>query len=135
MWSSTKLRIRRAACAAERETFRLDGTGFPPDTIVKLMDDPDEDVRAMALMAGATLERPETVPHVIRMLDDEDWWIRMIATETLGNIGDARAVEPLISAPKLASSAWLIMPSGKWKVSNAPESSAARTMPEPPWST
>ncbi len=24
------------ACAAERETFRLDGTGFPPDTIIKL---------------------------------------------------------------------------------------------------
>ncbi|MCX6072408.1 MAG: phosphonate ABC transporter, permease protein PhnE [Chloroflexi bacterium] len=28
--------IADPACAAERETFRLDGTGFPPDTIVKL---------------------------------------------------------------------------------------------------
>jgi len=33
------------------------------------------------------------------MLDDQDWWIRMIATETLGNIGDARAVPPRVERP------------------------------------
>ena len=36
-------------------------------------------------------------------------------------------VEPSISSPKFASSAAEIIPSGKWNVSNAPLSSAART--------
>ncbi|HBU48977.1 MAG TPA: hypothetical protein DEB46_11770 [Myxococcales bacterium] len=32
------------------------------------------------------------------MLSDEDWWTRITAAETLGRIGDKRAVDPLIRA-------------------------------------
>lgn len=66
--------------------------------VVALMSDPDEDVRAMALVIGSTLESKEAVPHIVKLLSDPDWWLRMIAAETLGKIGDRRAVPALITA-------------------------------------
>ncbi len=66
--------------------------------VIALMDDEDEDVRTMALLLGATLEAPEAVPHIAKLLRDDDWWLRMIAAETLGKIGDVRAVAPLMGA-------------------------------------
>jgi twitching motility protein PilT len=68
------------------------------DDIVELMDDADDDVRAMALLLGSTLENRGAVPHIVRLLRDPDWWLRMIAAETLGKIGDPAAVPALIDA-------------------------------------
>jgi len=66
--------------------------------VIELMDDEDEDVRTMALLLGATLEAPEAVPHIAKLLGDDDWWLRMIAAETLGKIGDVRAVDALMGS-------------------------------------
>ena len=66
------------------------------DSVIRLMSDEDEDVRSMALTVGATLEAKEATPHIIKLLDDPDWWLRMTAAETLGNIGDPRAVQALV---------------------------------------
>ncbi len=66
--------------------------------IIRLMSDPDEDVRSMALVVGATLEAREATPHIIGLLKDPDWWLRMTAAETLGKIGDPRAVPALVAA-------------------------------------
>ncbi|MCO4772707.1 MAG: PilT/PilU family type 4a pilus ATPase [Deltaproteobacteria bacterium] len=66
--------------------------------IIRLMSDPDEDVRSMALIVGATLESREATPHIIGLLEDPDWWLRMTAAETLGKIGDPRAIPALIKA-------------------------------------
>ena len=66
--------------------------------IIRLMSDPDEDVRSMALAVGATLEAKEATPHIIGLLEDPDWWLRMTAAETLGKIGDPRAIPSLIKA-------------------------------------
>lgn len=66
--------------------------------VIALMEDPDPEVRSMALVLGATLEDPAAVPYIIRLLDDDDWWLRMIAADSLARIGDARAVKPLIAA-------------------------------------
>jgi len=77
--------------------------------VVTLMDDPDEDVRSMALMLGATLQAKECVPHIVKLLDAEDWWLRMIAAETLGKIGDPRAVQPLIKALSNPASAMVCL--------------------------
>ena len=66
--------------------------------VISLMEDPDPEVRSMALVLGATLEDPAAVPYIIRLLDDDDWWLRMIAADSLARIGDARAVRPLIAA-------------------------------------
>ena len=68
------------------------------EPLIRLMSDPDEDVRSMALVLGSTLEVREAVPHIVRLLTNDDWWVRMIAAETLGKIGDPRAVQPLIEA-------------------------------------
>ena len=67
------------------------------DAVLKLMSDEDEDVRSMALMLGSTLEAKEAVPHIVKLLDGGDWWLRMIAAETLGKIGDPRALDPLVA--------------------------------------
>jgi twitching motility protein PilT len=66
--------------------------------VVSLMEDPDPEVRSMALVLGATLKDPAAVPHIIRLLDDDDWWLRMIAADSLGSIRDPRAVRALIGA-------------------------------------
>ena len=68
------------------------------DSVIRLMSDEDEDVRSMALTVGATLEAAAATPHIIRLLEDPDWWLRMTAAETLGNIGDPRAVKALLAA-------------------------------------
>lgn len=64
--------------------------------IIRLMSDADDDVRSMALAVGATLEAREATPHIISLLDDPDWWLRVTAAETLGKIGDPRAIDRLV---------------------------------------
>ena len=66
--------------------------------VIALMEDPDPEVRSMALVLGATLEDPAAVPYIIALLDDDDWWLRMIAADSLARIGDPRAVRPLVMA-------------------------------------
>lgn len=66
--------------------------------IIRLMSDPDDDVRSMALVVGATLEAKEATPHIVGLLKDPDWWLRMTAAETLGKIADPRAIPALIEA-------------------------------------
>jgi len=68
------------------------------DPVIELMSDPDQDVRTQALLVGASLEATGAVPHILSLLGDDDWWLRLTAIETLGKIGDPRAVEPLLSA-------------------------------------
>jgi len=67
------------------------------EPVIRLMSDPDEDVRSMALAVGATLQSRAATPHIIKLLDDPDWWLRMTAAETLGKIGDPRAVPALLA--------------------------------------
>ncbi len=78
-------------------------------SVITLMGDPDEDVRSMALMLGATLQAKESVPHIVKLLDEQDWWLRMIAAETLGKIGDPRAVAPLVKALSEPTSAMVCL--------------------------
>ena len=78
-------------------SLRVHADELGPD-IVRLMGDPDEDVRAMALLLGSTLENREAVPHIVKLLVDPDWWLRMIDAETLGKCGGARAVPALVAA-------------------------------------
>lgn len=69
--------------------------------LVELMSDPDHDVRTQALIVGATLEVREAVPHVVRLLAPGaagDLETRLLAAETLGRIGDPRAVPALLEA-------------------------------------
>ncbi len=63
---------------------------------IALMWDPDPGIRLAALILGSHYEDPRVVDAVTGLLDDEDWWLRLTAIETLGRIGDRRVVPRLI---------------------------------------
>lgn len=67
------------------------------EPIIELMQDPDEEVRLLALVVGGNFEDKRCVEPIIGLLRDQDWWTRTTAAETLGRIGDRRATQPLIA--------------------------------------
>ena len=74
---------------------------FGPDLLeptIELLSDPDEEVRASAMLVAQSFEDPRIVPATIGLLKDPDWWIRITAAETLGRLKDPRAVAPLVEA-------------------------------------
>ncbi len=77
------------------DSLRTYGEKLATET-VRLMEDPDDDVRAMAVTLGAVLTSPEVVPAIAKRLKDSDWMIRMLAAEGLGRAGDKSAVPALI---------------------------------------
>ncbi len=65
---------------------------------IALLADPDEEVRASAMLVAQSFEDPRIVPATIGLLKDPDWWIRITAAETLGRLKDPRGVAPLVEA-------------------------------------
>ena len=64
----------------------------------------DEEVGKRSPDTEKSLEALEkfTLPiieHLINALNDEDKWVRYLAAEALGNLGDLRAVAHLTHAP------------------------------------
>ncbi len=73
---------------------------------IELLSDPDEDVRASALVVASSFEDTRIVPATIGLLKDPDWWLRINAAETLGRLKDPRAVEPLVAALEDEEARW-----------------------------
>ncbi len=73
---------------------------------VKLLDHPDEDVRTAALVLAENFNDPRIVGPVSRLLKDEDWWLRISACDTLGRVGDERAVKALVEALEDDDARW-----------------------------
>ena len=74
---------------------------FGPDLLeptIELLHDPDDEVRASAMLVAQSFEDVRVVPATIELLKDPDWWIRITAAETLGRLKDPRGVAPLIEA-------------------------------------
>jgi len=65
--------------------------------LIKVLSDKDNDVRSKAVIALGKMKGSAVEP-LIEVFKNEDWNIRGKAAEALGNIGDERAVEPLINA-------------------------------------
>ncbi|HZI65478.1 MAG TPA: HEAT repeat domain-containing protein, partial [Thermoanaerobaculia bacterium] len=59
-------------------------------------DDPDHRIAALASAIAVTIRSPEVVPHCIRYLDGDDWWLRDRAAHALGELRDERGLEPLL---------------------------------------
>ena len=59
---------------------------------IELLSDPDQEVRASAMLVAQSFEDPRIVPATIGLLKDPDWWIRITAAETLGRLKDPRGV-------------------------------------------
>jgi twitching motility protein PilT len=79
------------------ESMRAFGADLLEPT-VELLSDPDEEVRASAMLVAQSFEDPRVVPATIGLLKDPDWWIRITAAETLGRLQDPRGVAPLVEA-------------------------------------
>ena len=58
--------------------------------------DPDHRIGALASAIAVTIRSPEVVPHCIRYLQGDDWWLRDRAAHALGELKDERGLEPLI---------------------------------------
>ena len=64
---------------------------------IELLSDPDDDVRAMALVVAGSFDDPRIIPATISLLKDDDWWLRVTAADTLGRFKDDRATDALVA--------------------------------------
>jgi twitching motility protein PilT len=59
-------------------------------------EDPDHRIAALASAVAVTIRSPEVVPHCIRYLKGDDWWLRDRGAHALGELRDPQGFEPLI---------------------------------------
>jgi len=64
---------------------------------IELLSDPDEEVRALALVVAGSFDDPRIIPATIGLLEDPDWWLRVTAADTLGRFKDDAAVDALVA--------------------------------------
>ena len=67
------------------------------DLITKLQQG-DVEERQRAAIALGTEKSPSAVEALIKAIGDEDDFVRDFAVKALGNIGDSRALDPLVKA-------------------------------------
>lgn len=59
----------------------------------KGFQDPDQEVRAFTIQCAGVLQAPESIPHLVSLLQKSDWWIQYRAMEALCQMGEnGRAV-------------------------------------------
>ena len=74
-----------------------------PEYIQAFLDrdsDPDHGIAALASAIAVHIRTPEAVPHCVRYLSGDDWWLRDRAAQTLAEVRDPRALAPLIEMLK-----------------------------------
>ncbi len=59
-------------------------------------EDPDSNIAMLAASIAVTIESPEVVPHCIRFLQGNEWWLRDRAAQLLAKIRDPRSLPPLL---------------------------------------
>jgi len=70
------------------------------EAILKLLKNPDEDIRIYACEILGGMKEKETIPYLIETLKDESSNVRNLACMALGDIGDDSAIDALFSALK-----------------------------------
>lgn len=73
--------------------------------LIKLLEDPNEEVRNFSAVMLGDIGRREAVGALIRALGDPDMNVRHSVAEALGKIGDRAAILPLVNS--LKSDFWL----------------------------
>jgi HEAT repeat protein len=92
---SPDVKDRKLALAALRDVSAQDA--FP--LIQKVINDPNQQVRSMAIFMMGLKPTPEAVPILIEILQTaSDYGVRADAAGALGYIEDVRAFEPLVEA-------------------------------------
>jgi HEAT repeat protein len=85
------------ASAVRVELARHVGS-LEPDTVTRLVSDPDWDVREAIAWALVSSPRPDTVPGLIELLADPDRRVRRAACRAAGAAGAEAAVDRLLAA-------------------------------------
>jgi len=97
---------------AKREWDDLAGLGGPAvESLIQALKDEDQDVRTGAAEALRKIREPAVDP-LIKALKDEKSDVQGVVAECLGEIGDARAVEPLIEVLMKGWGVWSIEEDG-----------------------
>ncbi len=65
---------------------------------VTLLDHPDEDIRTGALVLAENFHDPRIVDPVAKLLQSDDWFMRISACDTLGKLKSPRAIPYLTKA-------------------------------------
>jgi len=66
--------------------------------LIEALKDSDPSRRAYVVYALYQIQNPISIPALIEALHDENYFVRRTAAMTLGELGDARAVLPLMAA-------------------------------------
>jgi len=74
--------------------------------IDKLLDDDNEDIRVYACEIMASMKNPETIPFLIKALNDETENVKNAAVIALGEFNDERAVKGLLGM--LQDDQWIV---------------------------
>ncbi len=67
---------------------------------VALLQHQEDSVRTLALVLAESFNDKRLVGPLCRMLKDDDWWLKITACDSLGRLGDERAVPFLADALK-----------------------------------
>ncbi len=62
---------------------------------IALLDNQDPDLRIQAVLLLERFASPKTAAAVQKLLGDADWWVRIMACDTLGRLGDPRMLPHL----------------------------------------
>jgi len=70
------------------------------ETVLKLLNDPDEDIQIYACEILGGMKEKKAVPYLVEKLKDEKVNVRNLACVALGEIGDESAIDALFDALK-----------------------------------
>jgi hypothetical protein len=73
---------------------------------LELLDHKDDQIRTGALVLAEGFKDPRLINPLCKLINDDDWWLQIIACEALGNLGDERAVPHLVEALKNPDARW-----------------------------
>jgi HEAT repeat protein len=89
-----KARVAAIDCLGRAKGVRA------PGLLLRLLSDPDRDIRARAAHSLGLIGDPNFTPDVLKTLSDPEWPVRAMAAKALGKLGRPEAVEALGSALK-----------------------------------
>ncbi|GMT42914.1 MAG: hypothetical protein IEMM0002_1325 [bacterium] len=83
-------------------------TGGINKKVIKLFKSEDENTRRSAVEYFNRSPDPMAFDSLIGVLRDKDWWVREKAVQTLGKIGDERAIEPILELVDDPEVRWVV---------------------------
>lgn len=65
------------------------------DPLLKVLNDPDENTRYLAIESLGKLKNKQAVPYLLKKMESDDWAERAFTVEALGTIGDNKGIKAI----------------------------------------